>query len=182
MEKRYAERRTLWLWMLWKRKLFAQYWMRFESTRDNGPKREQVSIQRVYTNAEAFSTLQTKYTHANGQANTHADIHMCTQRTHTATNTDYHPIFRIDLVHSTHFMLCVRACVHVCVLLNFIMAAFMCLACVCVYTLYYKHEKHFNYSLNWNIIAAAEIKRKSPIIIWTKSIVTRVCVGMEHVK
>lgn len=85
MEKRYAERRTLWLWMLWKRKLFAQYWMRFESTRDNGPKREQVSIQWDYTQMPKLFPRYKQNTHANGQANTHTN--MCTHNARTLPQT-----------------------------------------------------------------------------------------------
>lgn len=180
MEKRYAERRTPWLWMLWKRKLFAQYWMRFESTRDNGPKREQVRTQNVYNKYRSLFHVTTKiHMHTDTDRRlpvTGTHIHVHTKHAHChihwlSSHISHWFGPQDDSLHAMH------ACVFVCAMRasEFYGRVCVCLSFVCVYTLYYKHEKHFNYNLNWNIIAA-EIKRKSPIIIWTKSIVTRVCV------
>lgn len=49
MVRRCAER--MYLWMLWKRKLLVQYWMRFESTRVRQPRERELKLS---------STLQTK--------------------------------------------------------------------------------------------------------------------------
>lgn len=137
MEKRYAERRTMWLWMLWKRKLFVQYWTRFESTRDDWLKREKVkgiewaSKRTKRTKAEAFSTLQTIQN----------------------IFTDY-PILALIWCRT---VLSLSLSVHVCAQDAFV---FVCeCACVCAW-IRVQHGSHLNNNLNWIYIFKLNIKRK----------------------
>lgn len=163
MEKRYAERQALWLWMLWKRKLFAQYWMRiWEHARQRPEKRTSEN-----TNTEAFSTLQTN-THADGRTHTYKKTHA-----HLHIRTIIFILSRIDLVVKftwCYLVLCVYAFNRIlCSSVYVFVSVYVC-------TLY-KRERHFNYNLNWNIIAA-KLKRKVPLS-FEQSIGTRVFLSSE---